>query len=145
MTISTFHMIDLREDRNPAHLLLEPLTTVPGTPSLLQPCSCLLKMTFFLENLEVVSSLAVNIWGMPWARGQSWTYPGQHQDSLHRCLFQRQLSFQGIHATDLMTIKRLFTTGTVIVTIAGCPGRQAEGCAPDLPLQSPHNCSMCGD
>lgn len=38
-------------------------------------------------------------------------------------------------------IKLLFTTATVIVTIAGCPGRQAEGCALDLimellPLQS---------
>lgn len=78
------------------------------------------------------------------------TAPGQPtQVPLPEAHLRVQLSFHGIHATDLTTIKLLFTTATVIVTVAGCPGKQAEGCAPDLirellPLQSTHNYSMCG-
>lgn len=41
-----------------------------------------------------------------------------------------KLPFPRIHPTDLMTIKRLFTTAAFVVTVAGCPGRQAEEYAP---------------
>lgn len=52
------------------------LRDIPLAMDLLQPCSRLLRIVFFLEILEVVSSAAVNILGVPWAPEQSRTYPG---------------------------------------------------------------------
>lgn len=97
MVTTSCHMVDLREDRSPWDLLLEQKVAVSLqiiacfshlcathnsawdvllAPALLQPCSHLIRIAFFLEKLEVGSSLAVNILGMPLAPEQSWSYPG---------------------------------------------------------------------
>lgn len=82
MATSPHHMVDLKEDRSPWGLLLEQEVALslqiitcfshlcathnsalghPSCPSLapalLQPCSHLLRIAFFLEILEMVSSL----------------------------------------------------------------------------------------
>lgn len=96
-------MVDIREDRNSADLLLKSLTTVPGT--LLAPDLLLSPKNHFLSRNTgrgfLSSSKHFGDAMGTWAElNPSWMR--QHQD---RCPFQRQLSLQGIHATDLMMRK----------------------------------------